>query len=59
MRCTCSIGLSVCSVYSSMLKVAFFFPLADERPLELLVEACAINSFDIDPQNPSVSHLVK
>lgn len=29
--------------------------LADERPLELLAEACAINSFDIDPQNPSVS----
>ncbi|CAL5002958.1 unnamed protein product [Urochloa decumbens] len=26
---------------------------ADERPLELLAEACAINSFDIDPQNPS------
>ncbi|RLM61974.1 hypothetical protein C2845_PM14G07470 [Panicum miliaceum] len=25
----------------------------DERPLELLAEACAINSFDIDPQNPS------
>ncbi|KAG8046876.1 hypothetical protein GUJ93_ZPchr0008g11722 [Zizania palustris] len=25
----------------------------DERPLELLVEPCAINSFDIDPQNPS------
>ncbi|KAJ1267953.1 hypothetical protein BS78_07G098400 [Paspalum vaginatum] len=25
----------------------------DERPLELLAEACAINSIDIDPQNPS------
>lgn len=25
----------------------------DERPLELLAEPCAINSFDIDPQNPS------
>ncbi|KAG8087030.1 hypothetical protein GUJ93_ZPchr0010g7492 [Zizania palustris] len=25
----------------------------DERPLELLVEPCAINSFDIDPHNPS------
>jgi len=29
--------------------------LADERPIELLAEACAINSFDIDTQNPSVS----
>ncbi|GJN09754.1 hypothetical protein PR202_ga27787 [Eleusine coracana subsp. coracana] len=25
----------------------------DERPLELLAEPCAINSFDIDTQNPS------
>ncbi|KAF2918896.1 hypothetical protein DAI22_08g094000 [Oryza sativa Japonica Group] len=25
----------------------------DERPLELLAEPCAINSFDIDPENPS------
>ncbi|PWZ36565.1 Transcription factor GTE8, partial [Zea mays] len=33
-----------------------------ERPLELLAKAYAINSFDIDPQNPSVSpclHLLK
>lgn len=26
-----------------------------EEPTELLVEPCAINAFDIDPQNPSVS----
>lgn len=26
----------------------------DEKPLELLAETCAINSFDIDPDNPSV-----
>ncbi|KAJ4781031.1 Nucleoporin Nup43 [Rhynchospora pubera] len=25
----------------------------DERPVQLLEEPCAINSFDIDPQNPS------
>ncbi|AQK78648.1 Putative dual specificity protein phosphatase DSP8 [Zea mays] len=34
----------------------------DERPLELLAKAYAIKSFDIDPQNPSVSpclHLLK
>ncbi|AQL00041.1 Mitochondrial uncoupling protein 1 [Zea mays] len=27
--------------------------IADERPLELLAKEYAINSFDIDPQNPS------
>lgn len=26
-----------------------------EEPVELLAEACAINSFDIDRHNPSVS----
>nr|CAD1830407.1 unnamed protein product [Ananas comosus var. bracteatus] len=27
-----------------------------EDPVELLAEPCAINAFDIDPQNPSVSY---
>lgn len=27
----------------------------DEEPIELLAEPCAINSFDIDRENPSVS----
>ncbi|XP_020397475.1 uncharacterized protein [Zea mays] len=45
-------GLSVFSVYHLCLSWLLFL-LADERPLELLAKAYAINSFDIDPQNPS------
>lgn len=32
------------------------FNYIGEEPFELLAEPFAINSFDIDPQNPSVSN---
>lgn len=36
-------------------QVYFIVWIIGEEPIEILAELCAINSFDIDLQNPSVS----
>lgn len=44
------------SNWDSCTNGSFFIDVfSGEEPVELLAEPCAINSFDIDRQNPSVS----
>ncbi|ONM30101.1 hypothetical protein ZEAMMB73_Zm00001d039886 [Zea mays] len=41
------------NVYAIIIRHVTLTIMGNERPLELLAKAYAINSFDIDPQNPS------